>query len=300
MVVGGRRKAKALSIALGILLVGIVLTLQIGWVVVNWRTGVMLVLGALFFLIVITGLVLNTVFLIREIRRNEQHDAFINAVTHELKTPLASMRLYLQTLQSRDLAPERRREFYGILLDDTERLNLLIEQVLRAARSSSTKSLYRTRLDLRGIVGECVEAARRRHSLSDGALSYREAVSDEPMVLGDSEELKAAITNLIENAVKYSGQQIKVFVELAQSGRYLSVRVHDAGVGIPPNELKRIFKRFYRVPNQMAQRVKGTGLGLFIVRSVAQRHGGRAFAESAGTGLGSTFTLELPLAAPSA
>jgi signal transduction histidine kinase len=300
MVVGGRRKAKALSVALGILLIGIVVTLQIGWVVVNWRYGVMLVLGALFFGIVITGLVLNTVFLIREIRRNEQHDAFINAVTHELKTPLASMRLYLQTLQSRELSPEKRSEFYGVLLDDTERLNLLIEQVLRAARSSSTKSLYRSRLDLRGLVNECVESARRRHSLSEVALSYRESVQDEPMVLGDSDELKAAVSNLIENAVKYSGQQVRVFVELAQSGRYLTVRVQDSGIGIPRDELKRIFKRFYRIPNQMAQRVKGTGLGLFIVRTVAQRHGGRAFAESAGTGRGSTFTLELPLAAPSA
>ncbi|HYO81148.1 MAG TPA: ATP-binding protein, partial [Bryobacteraceae bacterium] len=108
-------------------------------------------------------------------------------------------------------------------------------------------------------------------------------------------ELKAAINNLIDNAVKYSGHDIRVAVEVVSTGaQHVAVRVTDTGVGIPPTELKRIFKRFYRVPSAVALRVKGTGLGLFIVRSVAERHGGRAWAESGGPGLGSTFTLELP------
>ena len=118
-------------------------------------------------------------------------------------------------------------------------------------------------------------------------------------MLGDVEELKAAVSNLIDNAVKYSGQQVRVGVELAPSeGGRLAVRVQDNGIGIPQTELKRIFKRFYRIPTTVVSRIKGTGLGLFIVRSVAERHGGRAYAQSDGAGQGSTFTLEIPAAHP--
>src|SRR4051812_42844087 len=132
MQAGGHRKSIAFFITLGSCLVALAVTLNIGWVVLNWRTGVMLVLGVLFFLLIISGVVLNTVFLVREIRRNEQHDTFINNVTHELKTPVASIRLYLQTLQSRDIDEAKRKEFYEIMLADSDRLQHTIEQVLRA------------------------------------------------------------------------------------------------------------------------------------------------------------------------
>ena len=180
------------------------------------------------------------------------------------------------------------------MLADSDRLVGTIDQVLRAARASQTKQLHRTRVDLKELVEECVQLARLRHHLPIEAVDYKNSASD-TTVLGDLEELKAAVLNLLDNAVKYSGHKIRVVVELAQSGGQLAVRVKDEGVGIPPSELKRIFKRFYRVPNTSALRVKGTGLGLFIVRSVAERHGGRAWAESQGSDKGSTFTLELPV-----
>lgn len=296
MVKGGRQRSKFLFTAVGVSVVVLATALYIAWIVLNWRTGVLLVLGVLFFSLIITGVVLNTIFLIREIRRNEQHDAFINSVTHELKTPVASMRLYLQTLQSRDITEPKRREFYDIMLADSDRLMGTIEQVLRAARTSQTKDINRSPVDIRALVQECVQVARLRHHLPPEALDYKESVRN-AMVLGDFDELKAAVSNLIDNAVKYSGQRVRVMVELANSGAsQLAVRVKDEGVGIPPSELKRIFKRFYRIPNSMALRVKGTGLGLFIVRSVAERHGGRAWAESEGSERGSTFTIELPAA----
>jgi signal transduction histidine kinase len=295
MVKGGRQGSKFLFAAVGAAVVTLAVALYIAWIVLNWRTGILLVLGVLFFSLIITGVVLNTIFLIREIRRNEQHDAFINAVTHELKTPVASMRLYLQTLQSRDIDESKRREFYDIMLADSDRLVGTIDQVLRAARTSQTKQLHLSPVDLKEVVEECVRLARLRHHLPPEALDYRDSARH-TTVLGDLEELKAAVQNLLDNAVKYSGHKVQVVVELAQSGaNQLAVRVKDEGVGIPPSELKRIFKRFYRVPNTMALRVKGTGLGLFIVRSVAERHGGRAWAESQGSEKGSTFTLELPL-----
>jgi two-component system, OmpR family, sensor histidine kinase SenX3 len=224
---GGRRKAKAFFVTLGACIVAAAVFLQIGWIVLNWRTGLLLIFGVLFFAVIITGVVLNTIFLVREIRRNEQHDAFINAMTHELKTPVASIRLYLQTLQTRDVDEAKRREFYNIMLEDSNRLMGTIEQVLRAARTSERPST-RTPIDLRTVVRECVELARTRHHLPPEAVSCNamHGIDDAAAtVLGDPEEIKAAVSNLIDNAVKYSGQEVRVFVDLAESetGR-ISVR----------------------------------------------------------------------------
>ena len=272
-------------------------TLNISWLVINWREGMLIVFGTILSLVIIAGGVVNTIFLVREIRRNEQHDSFINAVTHELKTPIASIRLYLQTLQSRDLDEEKRREFYRIMLEDSDRLLHTIDQVLRAgATGSILRRSARVRLDLAQIARECVELARTRFHLGPEALEYVQHTSD-ATVVGDSEELKAAVWNLLDNAVKYSTGEPRIVVEVdgAHNNR-VAVRVTDNGVGISPPELKRIFKRFYRIPASVAVRTKGSGLGLFIVRSVARKHGGRAYAQSAGPGQGSTFTLLLPSA----
>jgi signal transduction histidine kinase len=300
MISGRQRKAITFTV-LGICLVAAAVTLNISWLVINWREGMMIVFGSIFFLVIIALGVINTIFLVREIRRNEQHDSFINAVTHELKTPVASMRLYLQTLQSRDLDDGKRREFYRIMLEDSDRLLHTIDQVLRAgATGSILRRSTPVRLDLAEIARECVDLARTRFHLDPDALQYVEH-THQAIVLGDGDELKAAVYNLIDNAVKYSSGEIKVKVELtAADNQRVAVKVTDNGVGISPDELKRIFKRFYRIPASVAVRAKGTGLGLFIVRSVARKHGGRAYAESAGQGRGSTFTLLLPAAPLSA
>jgi signal transduction histidine kinase len=299
--ISGRRRSVIFFTVLGICLVALAVTLNISWIVLNWRRGVLAILGVIFFLLIIAGMVLNTIFLVREIRRNEQHDSFINAVTHELKTPVASIRLYLQTLQTRDLDEGKRREFYRIMLEDSDRLLQTIEQVLRAGSSGSRfRRIARSRVDLGEIARECVELARTRFHLDADALAYDERVDAErPLVLGDPEELKTAVWNLIDNAVTYSPGDIRsrVAVEDVEGGEKVAVRVTDRGVGISRAELKRIFRRFYRIPASVALRTKGSGLGLFIVRSVARKHGGRAFAESEGSGRGSTFTLLLPRAA---
>ena len=296
MVVAGRQKTIALFIALGAGLILVTLLLYIGWVLLNWRTGILLFLGVLLMAFIIAGVVLNTIFLVREIRRNEQHDAFINAVTHELKTPLASIRLYLETLESRPVDESKRREFYRIMLADSDRLLGTIEQVLRTGRvGSSSRKPQRSPVELHRVVEQCLERARLHHHVSVDALKYNSG--PHVTILGDADEVQAAISNLLDNAVKYSAPQVDVSVEIARMGeKYVLVRVTDRGAGIPKPELKRIFKRFYRVPGPLATRVKGTGLGLFIVRSVAKRHGGRAWAESEGPGRGSTFVLEFPVA----
>ena len=297
MVGSTSKRPTFLIVALGICLVLMAITLNIGWFVDNWRTGVMLVMGAIFFVIIIIGVVLNTIFLVREIRRNEQHDAFLNAVTHELKTPVASIRLYLETLQSRQVDDGKRKEFYKIMLADTDRLHGTIEQVLRAGSAAKPGGkLNASRIDLSVLAQECLALARTRHHLAPECLNYAQKCpsGESTTVIGDMDELKAAVSNLLDNAIKYSGNQVRVLLELARpTERHIAVRVKDQGVGIEPSELKHIFKRFYRIPGAVATRVKGTGLGLFIVQSVAKKHGGRVFAESEGSGRGATFTLEL-------
>jgi len=296
---GGRRKSIAF-IVLGVALVGGALALNVGWVIVSWRQAGLLVAGLLVFPLIITGVVLNTIFLVREIRRNEQHEAFINAVTHELKTPVASMKLYLQTLQNRPVDDARRQEFYSAMLEDSDRLLGTIEQVLRAGHlGARARRASHTPIDLGAIVEECVSLARSRYRLPPDALTYRDVSRNgtRQCVLGDEDDLKAVVSNLVDNAIKYSGPEVRVDVELEQTdAARTTLRVRDHGVGISPSERKRIFKRFYRVPGTM--RIKGTGLGLFIVRSVVARHGGKVFAESEGPGHGSTFTVHLPIVAP--
>jgi signal transduction histidine kinase len=296
MVIAGRKKSIAFFISLGAGLILVILTLYIGWVLLDWRQGILLFLGVVLVAFIVAGVVLNTIFLVREIRRNAQHDAFINAVTHELKTPVASIRLYLQTLQTHVVDEDKRREFYAIMLQDSDRLLTTIEQVLRTGRMGlSGAKPNRVRLDLNALIEDCLSNAATLHHVPRESLQF---TPGPPItVFGDTEEIGAALSNLIDNAVKYSGKAPRVSVQTQLlDERNVCVRVRDQGPGIEKAELSRIFGRFYRVQGQLASRVKGTGLGLFIVRSVAKRHGGRAWAESEGAGRGSTFVLQLPIA----
>jgi signal transduction histidine kinase len=290
-----RQKAIGFFVALCILLVAAAVSLNITWLM-SERRVVVLVLGMALFAFIIAGLIIYTVFLVMEIKRNEEHDSFINAVTHELKTPIASIRLYLQTLQSREVSDEKRREFYDIMLADATRLHDTVDQVLRAgvARERVTPEAL-TVVDVGALTRECVDLAAVRHHLQPGAIELQNRDNAQLNVRGDTEQLRTVVTNLIDNAVKYSGPQVRVSVDVASPAPHtVWVRVQDRGIGIPKRQLKRIFNRFYRVPSLRIKSVKGTGLGLYIVRSIARAHGGRVFAHSEGEGRGSTFTLELP------
>ena len=284
---------------LGVVLVAAALTLNIGWIYVNARSVLPLVLGVIAFALIIAGIIVYTVFLVRELHRNDQQDAFLNAVTHELKTPLASIRLYLDTLKTRPVSDGQRQEFYNVMLADVERLHHTVDQVLKAGVvREKQRRAARMPLDIGELARECVDLAMTRHHLQPGAIGLEAHDGASLIVRGDAEELRTVITNLLDNAVKYSGNDVRVTVSLAAPAPdTIWVRVQDRGVGIPRKQLKRIFKRFYRVQALGIRQVKGTGLGLYIVRAIARAHGGRVFAQSEGEGRGATFTVELPRAA---
>ncbi len=298
MRITSRKKTIAFSVTLGVLVAVVALVLNVSWIVLNWREVVPLILGVLFFGFIIAGVILNTIFLVREVRRNEQQDSFLNAVTHELKTPITSIRLYLETLQQRDVPEVQRREFYQIMLDDTQRLMGTVEQVLRAARvTQKNAALSKARIEVGPLVQDAVELARVRHHLPSDAVAWDlDGRPAEPLsVAGDREELSAVLSNVLDNAVKYSPQEPKIRVEVVTPDlERVQIKVQDNGIGIPNSELKRVFKRFYRVVTPGSTQVKGSGLGLFIVRAIAKRHGGKAWVESEGAGKGTTVTIELP------
>src|ERR1041384_4826146 len=185
-----RRKSVAFFITLGACLVALAVALNVGWIILNWREVALLVFGIIFFVVLIFGVVLNTTFLIREIRRNEQHDAFINAVTHELKTPIASIRLYLETLKTREVDEEQRREFYNIMLADSDRLLVTVEQVLRAGRAGmKRRRIASSVVNLSDMVQKCLELTRVRYALNETALIYRESPeAHSARVSGDIDE----------------------------------------------------------------------------------------------------------------
>jgi two-component system, OmpR family, sensor histidine kinase SenX3 len=292
-----RRKTAIFFLVFGICLCILAVALNVGWILLNLREVVLLVIGIVFFALIITGLILNTIFLVREIRRSEQHDAFLNSVTHELKTPIASIKLYLETLKRRDVEPERRSEFYDIMLADTDRLLNTVEQVLSAGRAGEKKRQMNVeKLELGAVLGSAVEIVRSRYHLDETVIRLTEPPND-LSILGDEGDLRTVFVNLLDNAVKYSkaDPRISIRAKKRAMNKRVDILIRDNGIGIPSPELKRIFKRFYRVPNETAKETKGTGLGLSIVRSIIEKHGGRIKADSKGEGRGSTFVVQLPL-----
>ncbi|MDX1649143.1 MAG: HAMP domain-containing sensor histidine kinase [Myxococcota bacterium] len=301
-----RRRSIGLPLALGITLVVIALALGVGWQLlvvgdlgpvgrglrgIHWT---LIILGSVFFVLIVVGLLLLCIWLVREIRLNQRQQAFLDAVTHEMKTPLAALRLYLETLRRHDPAPERRLAFLSRMEEDVERLETTVTQVLAAARAETWRRprAPRETLDLTGLLHREVEALRERHDLSGEAVRIDR---HRPLhARGDAEELGVVFRNLLDNAVKYSSPPVEIRVSLVprEDGR-VAVEIADRGIGIEPRELRKIFQRFYRAGRDVQRQASGLGLGLFIVGHLVRRNGGRVFARSEGSGRGSRFTVVL-------
>jgi len=291
-----RRRTAIFFLVLGISMIALAVVLNVSWILLNVREVAMLVFGIIFFALIITGLVLNTTFLVREIRRSEQQNAFLNSVTHELKTPIASIKLYLETLRAREVSREKRLEFYEIMLDDSDRLLHTVEQVLQESRTKDKGRQFNVSdVDIVKLINEVSSSIRKRHDFPESAIRFSEP-SEEFHVLGDRSELTTVFNNLLGNAVKYSDGEPKISVRLRSSsrGNKFEAIIRDNGIGIPKSDLGRIFKRFYRVAGHRVNERKGTGLGLSIVRSIVEKHGGKIWAESRGEDSGSTFFVRFP------
>jgi signal transduction histidine kinase len=297
MRIARRRRAMYLFIALGACLVAVAVTLNVTWIIVNWRRLIPRLIGIPSLLLLIGGVILNTIFLVREVHQNERHDSFLNAVTHELKTPVTSIRLYLETLQSRDVPEAKRREFYGIMLSDTQRLLATVEQVLKAGEvGQRTGNQVRLPIAFDEVVRDSIQTALQRYHLDASTITFTTLGHRHKLgVRGNPDDLHTAVLNILDNAIKYSAPTPHIDVRLSLEGdAWIMLSVTDQGLGIAPAHLKRIFRRFYRVPARNVLKVKGTGLGLFLVRTIARQHGGDAFAQSPGEGRGATILLQLP------
>ncbi len=294
------QRSKWLYVTIGLTLILLSLALAVGWQYLGspgLREGARFVLhvtGSLLALALTGGLVLIFVLLLREVRLNERQSNFVSAVTHELKTPVASLRLYLDTLEMRALPEERRAEFYRTMRQDLDRLNTTINNVLHAAMYTDRPVLDPQPLDFARLVRRAVELTRTRHQLDVEAVRF---AGPETLTLrGDAGGLETAVLNLLDNAVKYSRERVHVEVELdATSQGQARLRVRDQGVGMSRAHQAFVFNRFYRIGSEVRRSHTGTGLGLYIVRSVVRGHRGSVTAESAGPDRGSTFTLTLPL-----
>jgi signal transduction histidine kinase len=254
---------------------------------------VMLIGGYALFLAIIVGLILFIVWLAKQIRLNQRQQNFIDSVTHELKSPLTSLKLYLETMQLRKLPPEKQAEFVALMLADVERLNMLIDHVLEAARVEQRRKEYPlVAIELRPLLEVSVAMVRNRHDLPDGAV----VLESPPLkVMTNPVGLEIVLTNLLDNAVKYSLDRVKVTVKACATGDgHVAIAIIDEGVGIPRNQIKRVFQRFHRVGNELTRIRKGTGLGLYIVKETLKSLHGSIRATSPGENRGSVFTVTLP------
>jgi signal transduction histidine kinase len=306
------RRSIGFPLTFGGVLTLLALTLLVGWQVLvvgdlrPFAQGLMtlywayLIFGTFFFALIIFGLVLLCAWLVREMLHNQRQQAFLDAVTHEMKTPLASLRLSVDTLSLHDPPAPRREEFLARMQKDLDRLEATVHQVLAAARADAREQPHgRALVDLGALLARCIDEIRERHGLPPDAVRFDR--SSAVPVLGDEAELGLVFRNLLENAVKYSDPPVDVRVGLhaSRDGR-VTIEITDRGIGIPRRELRKIFQRFYRVGRDMQRKVAGLGLGLFIVRSLVRRQGGRVVALSEGSGQGSRFVVTLRAAGKAA
>ncbi len=286
--------------------VPIAIALLVGWTLVfagnlaqgdDIATSVwLLVAGVIAFIALVVQMVMFAVYLGREILEVRRQDSFIDSVTHELKTPLASIKLGLQTLARPGLDEEKREYVREMMLQDVDRLRRFVDDILQASRLAHDHErvhLQQEDVHLAALVAECAESVRGQHKLEPEAIDL--AVDEDLVLVTDRAALQVVVRNLIDNAVKYSDPgAVDVRVQASESPRGLVLEVVDHGIGIPAPDLKRVFHRFYRVSAETVRSRKGTGLGLFVVWALVRSLGGKVEASSDGPGTGTTMRVTLP------
>ncbi len=254
----------------------------------NW---IVMAEGLVMLAVILAGVYIIFVYWNRQSNLYQQQRSFISQVTHELKSPLASIQLHLETIRLRNLPKDKLDSFVATMLADTERLHYLINNLLMAARlEQRRKPLERRLTDISALLAEYVE--RERANLPQGGIITLEAEAGLKCLV-DPEEMGIVLRNLFENAVLYSPGSPDITVRLTQSGNWLQLSIRDKGRGLDKTELKKVFDMFYRVQTA-GENVRGTGLGLYIIETIIQNYGGKVAVTSDGPGQGCTFTISLP------
>lgn len=297
------------SISLPIVLSSIAVLLNvamlIGWVLVIrenqsltrafWGNYWLLAAGIISLAVVMCVVVLFSVSLVREILEGRRQQTFIDSVTHELKSPLASIRLCLDTLERTGLSAAQHVELRRMMLTDVERLSVFVDDILEASRiAHGQRSQVWSVVDLNQLLSEAIERIRGRYGLEPTAMRLDAAA--QLAITTDPTAMETIIRNILDNAVKYSPSPPQVEVGMRQLGSgLLEISVRDHGIGVERSQLKRIFKRFHRVPSAEVNERSGTGLGLYVVARLLRYLGGSIRAESAGAGQGTTLYIRLPV-----
>lgn len=284
----------------GSVAVALATALLVGWIYVIVRTqswaesnAWLLVAGIVSFATIITVLVLFAVFLARETLEVRRQTTFVDSVTHELRSPLASLRLCLETLRRPELPATQGERLHDMMRHDVERLSGFIDDILEATRvGHGGRRHAAVSIELAVLVHRCVTSVGRRHDVATETI--RVDVADSLRVVSDPTALEIVIKNLLDNAVKYSDRPVDILLTATVVGTTLRIDVVDRGIGIPKRELARVFDRFYRVDAEEVRARRGTGLGLFVVRALVRGLGGSLIAHSAGPGTGTTMTIVLP------
>ncbi len=249
-------------------------------------------------IVLLTGLSVSLVLIFRhlniQIKLNTLYDNFIANVTHELKSPLSSIQLYLETLNSRDVPEEKKKEFYVLMMRDAERLKNLVNSILEIASMDKKKfykdfEVYKADETIKKIILESAE----QFQLTESSIRFSgDAGCD---VLIDRNSIKTVFDNLVDNSIKYSIAPLEIMIKFKRNAKKAEIEFSDNGIGIPNEEIKKIFQKFHRIYDKDIPNVKGTGLGLYVVREIIKNHKGKIFAFSEGKGKGSRFKIELPI-----
>ncbi|MBN1960271.1 MAG: HAMP domain-containing histidine kinase [Deltaproteobacteria bacterium] len=295
----------SLPIILGSIAVALTIALLVGWTLVSLqniaitRRAVqntwLLIAGLVSFSIILSVVILFSVFLIHEILEVRRQTTFIDSVTHELKSPLASIKLGLETLARPNLTEPQVKNLRHMMLSDVDRLTTFIDDILEASRlSHGRRSFTLSEVYLNDLAQRCVESLSARYKLKPNSVKIN--IADNLLINSDATAIETIIKNLLDNGIKYSNDPIEVIISAKNNKNVTIIEVKDHGIGIAPKNQKRLFERFYRVPNEMVYKRNGTGLGLFVVASLVRNLQGSLRVHSDGIKQGTSFCVELPLA----
>jgi signal transduction histidine kinase len=280
-----------------------ILALAVGWIMLAVRSALdsrswaplywtLLLVGATFFLLIVVGVVMYLTLSIKAINLSRRQSNFIDSVTHELKSPIASLKLYLQTLTRHQPSPEERQEFYRSMLDDVERLDQLINHVLDAARLDRPSEPLRQTVVLDDLLRRCASEVCSRYRVPDSTIQLRLVPC---IVSGSQPDLELVFRNLLDNAIKYAGRPPEVVVANSPTTNgHVRVTISDNGSGIPRKFHNKVFGRFVRLGTELEREQQGLGLGLYIVRTLVRRLRGRVRVREREDANGTTLEVLLP------